>query len=197
LSIRAPAPLRREAKPLRRAADVVRAAIAWAAAFFLIAGDGSTGLKALLLLPPAFAGRLVPVHPAYDFIFALALLAEVVATSLGAYDSISWGDGLSHVVLPLLSGPILYACIILVRGGADVEGTQARRSCLRPGLVTAAAVLCLGAVWELVEWVVDAVFGTDFSQGSDDTLDDLRNDAFAAAGSGALVAAWLKGHDRV
>ena len=198
MSIRAPAPPRREAKRLRRAADGVRAAIACAAAFFLIAGDGSTGLKALLVLPPAFAGRLVPVHPAFDFIFALALLAEVVATSLGAYDSISWGDGLSHVVLPLLSGPILYAGIILVRGGADVEGTQARRSCrLRPGLVTAAAVLCLGAVWELVEWVVDAVFGTDFSQGSDDTLDDLRNDAFAAAGSGALVAAWLKGHDRV
>jgi hypothetical protein len=193
----APAAASRKARLLRRAADVVRVAIASAAAFFLIAGDMSSGLKALLVLPPAFAGRLVAVYPAFDLIFALALLTEVVATSLGAYDSISWGDGLSHVVLPLLSGPILYAGILHVRRGAEAEGTAAPRSLLGAGLVTATAVVCLGVVWELVEWVVDAVFGTDFSQGTDDTLDDLRNDAFAAAASGGLVAAWLKGHDRV
>jgi hypothetical protein len=197
LSIRATALSRVEARRLTRAADLVRAAIACAAAVFLIAGDESAGLKALLVLPPAFAGRLVPVHPAFDLLFALALLAEVVATSLGAYDSIAWGDGLSHIVLPLLSGPILYAGIVRLRGGADAEGATHARSFFRSALVTAAAVLCLGLVWELVEWVVDAVFGTDFSQGTDDTLDDLRNDAFAAVGSGVLVAAWLRGQDRV
>jgi hypothetical protein len=167
-----------------------------AALLFLIAGDSSAGLKALLVLPPAFAGRFVRVHPAFDLIFALALLAEVVVSSLGAYDSIGWGDGLSHIVLPLLSGPIMYAGIVRLRGGAEFGAAPTTRSLLGPALVTAAAVLCLGVAWELVEWVVDAAFGTDFSQGYDDTFEDLRNDAIAAAGSGALVAAWMRGHGR-
>jgi hypothetical protein len=90
---------------LTRAADMVRAALVCAGALFLIAGDGAAALKALLVLPPAFVGRFVRVPPAFDFVFAFALLAEIVKTSIGAYDSISWGDGLSHLVLPLLSGP--------------------------------------------------------------------------------------------
>jgi hypothetical protein len=171
--------------------------IACAAAVFLITGDDSAGLKALLVLPPACAGRWVRVHPVFDLVFALALLVEVVATSLGAYDSIAWGDGLSHVVLPLLSGPILYAGIDQIRGGVAGDDASAAGSLFWSALVTAVAVLCLGVAWELIEWVVDAAFGTDFSQGSDDTLDDLRNDAFAAVGSGALVAAWLRRQGRV
>lgn len=181
---------------LGRAADIVRAAIVCGALLFFIAGDSSAGLRALLVLPPAFAGRFVPVHPAFDLVFALALLAEVVATSPAAYDSISWGDGLSHILLPLLSGPILYAAIVRIGGGAEVGGAPAARSLLGPALVTAAAVLCLGVAWEFVEWVVDATFRTDFSQGYDDTRDDLRNDAIAALGGGALVAAWMRGHGR-
>lgn len=184
------------ARRLRRAADLVRAAIVCAALLFLIGGDSSAGLKALLVLPPAFAGRFVPVHPAFDLIFALALLVELVATSLGAYDSISWGDGLSHIVLPLLSGPILYAGIVRV-GGGDAARAPTAPSLLGPALATATAVLFLGVIWEVVEWTVDAAFGTDFSQSRDDTLDDLRNDAIAAVGSGALVAAWLRGHGRM
>jgi hypothetical protein len=163
---------------------MARAAIVCAAALFAIAGNGSAALKALLVAPPAFAGRYVRVSPAFDLIFAVALLAEAVATGLGAYDSISWGDGLSHLVLPLLSGPILFAGIVRIRGSTD--------SLLASALVTTMAVLVLGVVWEGVEWVVDAAFGTDFSQGYNDTLDDLRNDAIAAVASGGLVAAWLR-----
>jgi hypothetical protein len=81
-------------------------------------------------------------------------------------------------------------------GGPYFVSPPTARSLLGPALATAAAVLCLGAVWELVEWVVDGAFGTDFSQGYDDTRDDLRNDAIAALGGGALVAAWMRGHGR-
>jgi hypothetical protein len=197
VSVRSQAPASGIAQRFRRASDVARAAIACAAALFLIAGDGAAGLKALLVLPPAFAGRYVRVNPAFDFLFAFALLVEVVATSLGAYDSISWGDRLSHIVLPLLSGPVLYAGIVRLRGGRDVDRAPTARSLLASAAITALAVLSLGVVWELVEWVADGAFGTDFSQGYEDTRDDLRNDAIAAAGSAALVAAWLRSHGHV
>jgi hypothetical protein len=95
-------------------------------------------------------------------------------------------------VLPLLSAPILYCGIIQIRGGTELSGARPARSLLGAALVTAAAVLCLGGIWEVVEWVADAAFGTDFSQGNDDTFDDLRNDGIAAACGGALVAGWTR-----
>jgi uncharacterized membrane protein YjdF len=58
-------------------------------------------------------------------------------------------------------------------------------------LVTAVAVLALGAAWELVEWTADTALGTSYSQSQQDTLIDLRNDAIAATGGGFVIAAWL------
>jgi hypothetical protein len=57
--------------------------------------------------------------------------------------------------------------------------------------VTAASVLALGALLELVEWAADGAFGTNYSHGNRDTLVDLLADSIAAIG-GVLVAVWLR-----
>lgn len=178
-------------KRLARAADVVRLAILCSAAIWLVGDDGSAALKALLVLPAALLGRVAPVTPAFDLLFASALAAEVTGTGLGAYDSITWGDTLSHVLLPLLSAPILYAA--LVRLGAVTNHSAEPSATVLVGavVVTAACVLAVGALWELVEWAADSAFGTEYSQGYGDTLGDLLADAIAAIGGGALVAFWL------
>jgi hypothetical protein len=177
---------------LAMAADLVRVAIGCSAVIWIVVDDGSTALKAVLVLPAALLGRVARVTPAFDLLFACALAAEVTATGLGAYDSISWGDKLSHLVLPLLSAPILYAA--LVRLGAVTERSDDPSASALVGavVVTAACVLAVGALWELVEWAADSAFGTDFSQGYGDTLGDLLADAVAAIGGGALVALWLQ-----
>jgi hypothetical protein len=181
---------------VRLAADAGRIAIVVAAAAFLVSGDGAHALKALLVLVPAVAARFVPVPPALDLVFVLALAAELIAGSLGAYDSIAWGDTLSHIVLPLLSGPILYAGLAGL-GRAEVRAPATPRHLLGAGFVTAVSVLALGAAWELVEWAADSALGTEYTKGEGDTQDDLRNDAFAAVASGALVAVWLRSGDTV
>jgi hypothetical protein len=162
------------------------------AAALLAAGDGPAGLKALLVLPPALLGRLARVHPGADLLFTLALAAEVTGTALGVYDSIGWGDTVSHLVLPLLSGPIMY--VALVRLGAVPEPTAAptERFLVGAAFVTAITVLGVGAMWELVEWAADGTLGTQYAQGYEDTLVDLLADAIAAVTSGALVAMWLR-----
>jgi hypothetical protein len=176
---------------LTRVADLVRVALLCTAAVWLLAGDGAAALRALLALPPALLGRLVRLHPAFDVLFSSALVAESTATGLGAYDSIGWSDTLSHLVLPLLSGPILYVALVRLGAAAAPPAAPTLRFLLGAAVVTAASVLALGALWELVEWAADEAFGTDYSQGYGDTLLDLLADAVAAAGAGALVSLWL------
>jgi hypothetical protein len=177
---------------LTRSADAVRVGLLGAAVGFMVADEKALAIKTLLVLPPSAAGRLLPVHPVFDLIFALALAGEILATALGTYDAIGSGDNLSHLGLPLLSAPILYAALVQVSGPSG-------RALARPvgaGMATGTAVLGLGIAWELVEWASDVIFGTAFSQGSEDTLVDLLNDAIAAAVGGALVALWLWRADR-
>jgi hypothetical protein len=47
-------------------------------------------------------------------------------------------------------------------------------------------------VWERLEGAPDITLGTKYSQGREDTLGDLLDDAPAATASGALVAGWLR-----
>jgi hypothetical protein len=177
---------------LTRAADIVRAGLVCAAAAFFATGDGSAALKALLVLAPALAARVARVPPAFELVFTLALAAEAIGTKLGAYDSVSWGDTLSHTALPFLSGPVVYG--ILARLGVANEPGTARgtRALLRGATVTAVGILALGVVWEVVEWAADSALGTDYSRGYGDTRADLTGDAIGAVASGALVAGWLR-----
>jgi hypothetical protein len=176
---------------LTRGADVVRVALLSGAAGWLVAGDPSAALKALLVLPPAVLGRVVHIHPAFDLLFSFALAVEATASGLGAYDSVSWGDTLPHLVLPVLSGPVLYVGLVRLGAAAQPSAAPTARFRLGAAVVSAASVLALGALWELVEWATDSAFGTNYSEGYRDTLVDLLADAVAAIGGGVLVAVWL------
>jgi hypothetical protein len=153
---------------------------------FLAAGDGPAALKALLVLPAALAPRLIGVHPLLDLTFVLALAAEALGRGVAGYGG---DDAISHLVLPLLSGPVVYAGLVRL-GALPVASASSGR--LYAALGTAAGVLALGAAWELVELAADSMFGTNYSQGRRDTVGDLLNDGIAASASGALVALWLR-----
>jgi hypothetical protein len=59
-------------------------------------------------------------------------------------------------------------------------------------LVTAIAVICLGAPWELVEWAADNTAGPNDAEGYEDTVTDLAVDTIAAVGAAAIVAVRLR-----
>jgi hypothetical protein len=168
------APPRRVAAGMTLCADLVRIGILCSAAVFAATGDGAAALKAILVLAPAVVARVVRVHPAIDLAFAVALFAE----ALGA---LGGGDTLPHLILPLLSGPVIYTALLRL-------GIVPRPA----ALVTFAGVVLLGVAWELVEWAADAALGTNYSQGWGDTAGDLANDTVAAAASGALVGVWAR-----
>jgi uncharacterized membrane protein YjdF len=169
-------------------ADMVRIGIAAIAAGFLVAGDKSAALKALLMFVPAIASRMVRAPVAFDLLFAGTLAVEALGTGLGVYGRVGWPDGGSHLLIPFVSAPIVYQAFVRLHATTAPEGP---RAAIGTGLVVAAGVLALGAVWELVEWGADSVFGTDYSQGYTDTLSDLLADAFAASAGGVAVAVWF------
>lgn len=156
-------------------ADLVRVAILGSAVFFLAIGDGASALMALLVLVPSVVARWARVNPILDLVFALALGAQAIGRPFEG------GDTLPHLVLPLLSGPVLYVGLLRL-------GVVPRF----PGVATFVGVLALGVAWELVEWLADTTLGTDYSQGYGDTAGDLLNDALAAAASGVLVSVWVR-----
>jgi Predicted membrane protein (DUF2238) len=166
---------------VRRAADVVRAGLVGAAVALFVAGDGAVAAKVVLVLPATVAARVLGVHPVLDLVFALALAAEAAGSALAAHELIGWDDRISHLVLPLLCGLVVYAAL---------QRTGARHRPAALGLMTTVAVLAIAALWEIVEWGVDAAFGTNFSMGRDDTVGDLSADAVAAAGAGAAAVVW-------
>jgi hypothetical protein len=128
-------------------------------------------------------------------VFALALSAEAVVTALTTH-RIGWDDTVSHLALPLLSGPALYVALVRL-GALDPPAPMApRRLFIGAGLVTATAVLALGATWEVVEWAADSSHGTDYSMGYHDTLVNLAVDRIAATGTGAAVIVWLRAAPR-
>jgi GT2 family glycosyltransferase len=165
----------------------VRIGLAVSAAIFLTGGDEAGALKSLLVLAPAVAGRLARVPPLFDLLFTLALAAEAI----GGGGWLGLGDTASHLVIPFLSAPIVYQVLVRLSAAAPPEGRRMGRRYVGAGVVCAAGVLALGAVWELVEWGADGAFGTDYSQGYEDTLSDLLADAVAAALGGVLVVMWL------
>jgi uncharacterized membrane protein YjdF len=166
----------------------VRIGIAAIAAGFLIAGDEPAALKALLVFVPAIASRMVRAPAAFDLLFAVTLAVEALGTGLGVYHRVGWPDGGSHLLIPFVSAPIVYYGFVRLRA---ITPPEEARAAIGTGLVVTAGVLALGALWELVEWGADSVFGTEYSQGYTDTLSDLLADAFAASAGGVAVAVWL------
>jgi hypothetical protein len=163
---------------LTRFADLTRAGLVCAAAALLVSGDGAVAVKVVLLLPATLASRLLGVRPLLDLVFTVALATEAAASVLATHGLIHWDDRIPHLVLPLLSGAVVYAAL---------QRTQVPHRPTAAGLVTGAAVLAIAALWEVVEWGVDATLGTNFSMGTADTVGDLSADALAATGAGAAA----------
>jgi hypothetical protein len=170
-------------------ADLLRTSIVVTGIVATAGGDAAGAIKCVLLLPPAAASRFVRVHPAWDVAFALALAVEAIASAAGFNDIGGWNT-MAHLVLPFLSGPLLWCGLDRFGLRTDAGASRATRAGVAVGVVTFTSVLATGALWELLEWVVDSWFGTHFATSYDDTVTDLLHDAMAAFASGVLVALW-------
>src|SRR4051812_23918829 len=91
----------------RRLPDLLRLVILVAGLAATTTGDREAAIKCMLLVPPAVLSRSVRAPLAFEFVFMLALAIEATASVLGLNRTGAWNT-MAHVVLPFLSGPLLY-----------------------------------------------------------------------------------------
>lgn len=118
-------------------------------------------------------------HKLASVAFFGTVLVSWARIPMGTFNEASTIDAVSHVILPASGAPLALA--LLTAKGAHRH----------LGIHTAAfSILLLGAtgsvLWEIFEFVVDAVFGLNWQVDNLDTMSDL-----IAGVLGSLVGGWL------
>lgn len=157
-----------------------------------------SGIILITLLPQLLARRFHVVIPAefqlltIGFVFASLFLGEVH----GYYTRFWWWDIVLHTSSGFLLGIIGFLLVYVLN---ETEQIQLK---MRPGFVAFFAFLFAlgtGAVWEIFEFTLDSLFGTDMqktmlgdSSGLTDTMWDLIVDAVGALIISVLGYGYLK-----
>jgi uncharacterized membrane protein YjdF len=157
-----------------------------------------TGIILITLLPQLLARRFKVIIPAefqlltIGFVFASLFLGEVH----GYYTRFWWWDIVLHTSSGFLLGIIGFLLVYVLN---ETEQIQLK---MRAGFVAFFAFLFAlgtGAVWEIFEFTIDSLFGTDMqktmlgdSSGLTDTMWDLIVDAVGALIISVLGYGYLK-----
>ncbi|WP_207208119.1 hypothetical protein [Salipiger sp. IMCC34102] len=176
----------------RRRPSAIIAAIVWCAALGLAIGGvargdvvlavGALGAMVMALALPAYtrlSGIVMPAGLATG-VLTFSLAAFVVGEWSGAYTWNWWWDIALHLVSAAVLALVGHALVLLVSAGAPP------RTGLWIGSILAVGFAALvGAAWELMEFSIDAIFGTNAQRsGLRDTMGDV-----AANITGAIYGA--------
>jgi hypothetical protein len=169
--------------------DVAR--VAFVVAAIAYAAAGGSGLQAVAVTSVAvLAVRPLQLPRPYDASFVLAMAIAGWGEALRLYDRFAHFDVIVHTLVPLLGAPILYVFLARIDLVPDPADETSRRHHAGIFVVTVALGLALGALWELLEYASDGLFGSDLQLGLRDTMGDLVADGVGAAAGAALLVVW-------
>jgi len=114
----------------------------------------------------------------------LAFAMHVMGHAFGWYAAFRWYDTMLHFSVPLVSVLILYGLSQSTNWIWDWK----RVSAIEVGIYLFAMAVALGTIWEILEFAMDQLFGTNEQDNLYDTMVDLTMDVLGAA-LGAIVAA--------
>jgi hypothetical protein len=177
---------------LRDPIDVLRALLVVGVVAFALAGDGRGALILALAGAAAWAVRPVLLPRAYDLCVVLGVTLQSWGEALGLYDSITWFDSVVHFTVPLLGAPVLYIVLARLEVAPDPRDETNMRHYVGMAILTFALGGSIGAIWEIVEWTSDGLFGSELQEGNDDTIRDLIADSAGALCGAALLVCWAR-----
>jgi hypothetical protein len=172
--------------------DVLRLVFLAGSAWFAVTGDVK-GVGNLLVGGVALlVARVVELPRLYDLAFTIAMILTGWGEALGLYDAISWYDNLVHFSVPLLGAPVCYIGLARLEVLPDPRDDTGLRREAGIFVVTLSLGLAIGAVWEILEWASDSVFGSSLQLGNADTVGDLIADGLGSLVGGALLVCWTR-----
>lgn len=153
----------------------------WEAFFINILALGLTFM-------PHFVGKRYGIKLPMDYLLVIVLFiyaSMFLGSAFDAYDRFFWWDAALHIA----SGVVLSFAAFIILFTMYRDG-RLKASPFIIAMFTFSFGLALGAVWEIFEFGVDQIFGTNMQRsGLSDTMWDLIVDAL-----GALAIAWV-GYD--
>ena len=172
--------------------DLLRLTLLVGAAGYAAAGEAAAAAVLAVLGGVTLLARLVNLPRPLDLAVVAAMALQGWGEVLGLFDSVAWFDNMVHVTLPMLTSPVVYVGLARLGVLPHPEDETHLRHYAGIFIVTLALGLAIGAVWEMVEFTSDLLFGTDLSLGNRDTVTDLMFDGTGAVvGAGGLVA-WAR-----
>jgi hypothetical protein len=126
-----------------------------------------------------FCMKTLLSYRTFAIIFLVMLVSLLLRIPLGTFNQNSLLDTVAHFVLPATGGPLLYAALRNAKVYQSSRGVGALVMIVTLG-VTAEAC------WEVVEFVVDSLFGLHWQVDNTDTMHDLMS-AFAGTIVGGFV----------
>ena len=177
---------------LRDGIDVLRLVMLCGAVAFAVAGETKGTVVLALLGAVTVLARLVDLPRVYDLSLTAAMALQGFGEAFGVYDRVVRFDDLVHVTLPLLTAPVVYIALARLDVVPDPRDETHLQHYVGIFVVTAALGLSMGLLWELVEWRSDAWFGTQLSEGNDDTNGDMLRDTLGSLVGAGLLVVWAR-----
>jgi hypothetical protein len=177
---------------VRDVIDVLRLVLLAGAPVALVRGDPAGAAFLAGLGGLTVVARLVALPRLYDLAFTLGMLLQGYGEVLGAYDRWSWFDTVVHVTLPFLVSPVVYIGLARLEVVPDPHDRTGAARDAGITVVTFALGLAVGSLWEMVEFVLDALAGTQLQEGNVDTVRDLAADGVGALLGAVLLALWTR-----
>ncbi len=177
---------------IRDPLDVFRLLFIAATIVWGLTGHSVTGLVgacAILVL-----ARVASLPRFYDFSLIVAMVLIAWGEVLGVYDSWRYYDNVVHTTVPLLLTGVVY--VLLMRLGVLPELRELTQLHQRIGFFLTALMLgmAIGAGWEIVEWSLDELTGSNLATSVTDTATDLIWDTIGAATSALILVLWSLGN---
>ncbi len=124
--------------------------------------------------------------------FVLLILAAIAFHAFGvlyfSYDELYYYDNLTHT----LSSVTVSACVYLTLICYQVYNGSFRLTPLAMALLSAMFMMTLSVCWELLEYVVDVVTGTNMQYSPTDTIRDMLCNTIAASAASIVMYRYTK-----
>lgn len=156
-------------------AYAVQALILLAAASSIRAGEYFLGLTAafafLLTMAPSLMAKNLRLCLPWEinFLIAVSFYLHVIGHIDGYYVTLApYYDKLAHLIASATVGLVAFVIALFAERQGDIRLTK-------PAIIAFILMFTLaaGAVWEIYEFVIDQVFGTNLQFGNTDTMSDL------------------------
>jgi len=163
----------------------------------LIVSSALLGLGVSLLFAFVATTRPRTLKAAEAAVLGMFLL-HVLGHAVGLYERFAYYDKGLHFLEPFVAALVIYA----LSQATDWIWQWRRVTPLEVGIYCFSMVVAIGALWELMEFGMDQLFGTEEQNGNTDTMIDILMDvtgAFLGALAAALTTRYGRrhGHDKV